>query len=101
MLRGKRVWSLGYTIVGAVPPIVGVPPHPLGLPLVPMLAFGLNVTDVLPLTQPSLAVTVTVPPEVALGCSSPLAMVPAGVASERVAVQLSALTAIVAEWPSV
>src|SRR5262245_29334904 len=88
--RGMRVWSLGYTIVGEGAPVIGLPiQSPQLTPQFPWIASRKKTTVVLPVTQPSVAVTVTTPPAFELGVRTPAAIMPGGVASARVALHNS------------
>src|SRR5262245_23306146 len=87
-----RVWSLGYTIFNAGSAGTGVPPQlPQSAPQFPCVPSRKNVTVAVPLTQPSVAVTVTTPPAYGFGVRAPGAIVPGSVASSRVAVHVSVL----------
>src|SRR4051812_46377822 len=111
MLRGKRVWSLGYTIVvvgNAVPGALAASAAAqaattAGSAAAPLVSdtCSARLTVAEPDTpHPASAVTVTVPPALAFGVNMPADASPGGVSSARVAVQYSSEGSSLAVWPS-
>src|SRR5262245_54669340 len=87
-------------MVGAVPPVITVAPGQLA-PTVPSVTEVRKVTVVEPLTQPSVAATVTTPPALALGVRTPAPLIaPAGVSSVRLTDQVSEDAGMEAVWLS-